>query len=153
MRAEAAPPDSTTQAKRIQKAGLVVADALRQQAALPLDGGSFKAFKLEKGVEGAFFAGKLRAFRKMLPVQQPAHVGGGRDGFYLFAEIAERETVNALQNAALTPFDFGVVCGGFLFEDAAKGEALHLDGDKLLKDGARLKTRERRDLPGGRGAE
>ena len=89
MRAEAAPPDSTTEAKRIQKAGLVVADALRQQAALPLDGGSFKAFKLEKGVEGAFFAGKLRAFRKMLPVQQPAHVGGGRDGFYLFAEIAE----------------------------------------------------------------
>ncbi len=80
-------------------------DASRQQGPLPFDGGSLEAFELAEGFKDAFFAGELGLRSEMLPVEQPAHVDGGADGFDLFAESRDGAAMDALQDAALAPLD------------------------------------------------
>ena len=82
----------------------------------------------------------------MLPVEEPAHVDGGRDGFDLLAEGAEGKTMDTLEDAALAPLNFVVfICCG-LFEGSAYEEALHLHAEKGLEDRSWIEVQ-----PGGEG--
>ena len=88
-----------------------------------------------------------------MPVEQPAHEDGGGDGLDLLAEGAEGEAVDALQDAALAPFFCVGVGGGWMLEDAAEGEALHLHGEEGLVDVGGLEVGEGGQVGGGGGAE
>ena len=105
VRRDAAPADGSGEAEGVEPAGIVVGDAGGEEGALPLDGGGFEAFELVEGFEDAFFAGELRLRGEVLPVEQPAHVDGGGDGFDLLAEGAEGEAMDALEDAAFAPLD------------------------------------------------
>ena len=87
--------------------------------------------------------------RKMLPAQQPAHVHRGRDRLDLLARSRQREPVDALQNAALAPFDLVVVLrgSGVRMPRASAGPASPCQ--KGLKDGGRLESRELGERAGG----
>ena len=132
MGGDAAPGEDAGEAEVVEPLGLVVGDAGGEEGALPLDGGGFEAFELLDGGEDGFFAGELGVGGEVVPVEQPAHEDGGGDGLDLLAEGAEGEAVDALEDAALAPL-FGVgVGGGWVLEDAAQGEALHLHGEEGL---------------------
>ena len=138
---DAAPADGSGEAESVEPAGVVVGDAGGEEGALPLDGWGFEAFELVEGVEDSFFAGELGLRGEVLPVEEPAHVDGGGDGFDLLAEGGDGEAVDALQDAAFAPFDFVVwisvgrwlSCRG-IFEGSAHEEALHLHGEEGLED-------------------
>ena len=136
VRRDAAPADGAGEAKLVEPAGIVVGDAGGQQGALPLDGRGFEAFELVQGGEHALFAGELRLRREMLPAEQPAHVDRGRDGLDLLARGGEGEAVDALQDAALAPFDLVVVL--LRWRGCSKAprisEALHLHREESLED-------------------
>src|SRR5271169_3124489 len=123
-----APAYGSGEAKGIEMARIVVGDARRKQSTFPLDG---------RGLEDALFAGQLSLRGEMLPLEKPAHVVGGRNGLYLFAEGRDSATVNALQDTAFAPFDV-VVRVGFrcrIFEGPSHEEALHLHRQECLKYG------------------
>ena len=105
VRRDAAPADDACKAKIVEPAGVVVGDTHWEDCALPLDGGSFEAFELLNRCEDAFFAFELRCSREMVPIEEPAHEDVGSDRFNLLAQRAERETMDALQDATLAPFD------------------------------------------------
>ena len=104
---DAAPAYGSGEAKRIEVAGVVVGDAGGEKGALPLDGRGLEAFELTQGFEDAFFAGECgwRLRGEVLPAEQPVHVDGGGDGFDLLAAGAEGEAMDALEDAALAPFN------------------------------------------------
>ena len=87
------------------QAGVVVGDACGEQSTLPLDGRRLEAFELVEDLKHAVFAGELRLGREVLPAEQPAHVDGGSDRLDLLAQGGEGEAMDALQDAALAPFD------------------------------------------------
>jgi hypothetical protein len=60
----------------------------------------------------------------VLPAEEPVHVDGGGDGFDLLATGAEGEAMDALQDAALAPFDLVGFFGWGVFEGSADEEAL-----------------------------
>ena len=155
VRGDAAPAYGSGEAERVEPAGIVVGDAGGEQGALPLDGGGFEAFELVEGFEDAFFAGELGLRGEVLPVEEPAHVDGGGDGFDLFAESGEGEAVDALEDAAFAPFDFVVGFGWWcwVFEGAAHEEALHLHGEEGLEDGGWVEVEGGGEGVGGGGAE
>ena len=103
-----APAYGSGQAKGVEPARLVVGDAGGKEGALPFDGGSLEAFELAQRFEDAFFAGELGLWGEVLPLEEPAHVDRGGDGFDLFAEGGYGAAVDALQDAAFAPFDFVV---------------------------------------------
>ena len=75
-------------------------------------------------------------------MEEPAHVGGGRHGFHLLAQIAEGEAVNALQDPALAPLGMALSSSVFSCSNMPrKRKALHLNGGELLVDGAGLEGR------------
>ena len=108
MRGDAAPAYGAGEAEGVQPAGVVVGDAGREEGALPFDGWGFEAFKLAESVQESFFTGELGLGGEVLPLEQPAHVDSGRDGFDLLAEGGHGAAVDALQDAALAPLDFVV---------------------------------------------
>ncbi len=89
MGGDAAPGYDAGEAEVVEPLGLVVGYAVREQGALPLDGGGFEAFQLLDGGEDGFFAGELGVGGEVVPVEEPAHEEGGRDGLDLLAERAE----------------------------------------------------------------
>ena len=108
VRRDAPPANRAGEAELVEPSRIVVCDAGGQQGALPLDRRGFEAFELVEGFQDALFAGELRLWGEMLPAEQPAQVNGGRDGFHLLAGGGEGEAVDALEDAALAPFDFVV---------------------------------------------
>lgn len=162
MRGDAAPSNGAGEAESVQVGGVVVGDACGEERAFPLDGGGLEAFELGEGVEDAFFAGELRLDsvqgREVLPTQEPTEIDGGGDGLDLLAEYAEGEAVDALEKAAVAPFDvvIGVWDGGVgrgMLEGAAEDEPLHLDGEEGVVDGAGIEMEEAGDIDGTGGAE
>ncbi len=105
MRGDAAPADDAGHAERVERAGIVVGDALRQEGCFPLDGGGFEAFELAERVEHAFFAGELGLRREVLPAEEPVHVLRGGDGLDLLAQGVEGALVDALEEAAFAPLN------------------------------------------------
>jgi len=108
MRGDAAPAYGSGETEGIEPAGIVVGDAGGKEGAFPFDGRGLEAFELAEGFEDAFFAGELGLGGEVLPLQEPAHVDRGGDGFDLFAEGGYGAAVDALQDAAFAPFDFVV---------------------------------------------
>src|SRR5271170_3221998 len=132
-----APAYGSGEAKGIEMARIVVGDARRKQSTFPLDGRGLEPFEPAEGFEDALFAGQLSLRGEMLPLEKPAHVVGGRNGLYLFAEGRDSATVNALQDTAFAPFDV-VVRVEFrcrIFEGPSHEEALHLHRQECLKYG------------------
>ena len=152
VRRDAPPADGTGEAELVKPSGIVVCDAGGQQGALPLDGRGFEAFELIQGFQDALFAGELRLRREMLPAEQPAQVDGGRDGFHLLASSCEGEAVDALEDAALAPFDFVVFAGCRTFKCAAQQQSLHLHREKGLENGGGREGEAIREGAGGDGA-
>ena len=105
MRRQAAPADGAGQAKLIERVGIVVGDAARQNVALPGVGGNFETLQLAQNFKRAAFAAELRSGRDVLPAQQPAHELRGRDRLDLLAQRGDREAMDAGEQAALAPFD------------------------------------------------
>ena len=56
---DAAPTNGTGEAEGVEPAGIVVGDAGRQECALPLDGGSLKAFELAEGFDIVLVNGRI----------------------------------------------------------------------------------------------
>ncbi len=106
-----------------------------------------------QGFEHAFFAGKLRLRRKMLPAEEPAHVDGWGDGLDLLAQRVEGAAVDTLKDAALAPLDVVIVLGRCVFEYAAHQEALHLHGEECLKDFAGIEGQALGEGIGSGGSE
>ena len=80
-----------------------------------------------------------------MPVVEPATEDDGGDGLHRLTEAGEREAMDALQDAALAPFD-GVrllVIGPGALKDAAHGEALHLHNEQGLAQRGRVEVQER----------
>ena len=134
MGGDAAPAYGSGEAEGVEPAGIVVADASGEEGTLPFDGGSFEAFELAEGFKDALFAGKLRLGGEVLPLEKPAHIDRWGDGFDLFAEGGYGAAVDALQDAALAPFDFVVFYCGWILKSAPQEEALHLHGEEGLED-------------------
>ena len=155
MGGDAAPAYGSGEAEGVEPAGVVVGDAGGEKGALPLDGGGFEAFELAEGFEDAFFAGELGLGGEVLPVEEPAHVDGGGDGFDLLAEGGDGAAVDALEDAAFAPLDFvvGFVSVCWVFEGAAHEEALHLHGEEGLEDGGWVEVQRLGEGVGGGGAE
>ena len=109
MRRDAAPADYAGHAERVERAGIVVGDALWQEGAFPLDGGSFEAFQFAECVEDALFAGELCLRREMLPAEKPVHELRRRDGLDLFAQGVDGALVDALEEAAFAPLDLMIL--------------------------------------------
>ncbi len=138
MGRDAAPAYRSGEAKGVEPAWVVVGDAGREKRAFPLDSWGFEAFELAEGFEDAFFAGELGLWGEVLPLEEPAHVNGGGDGFDLLAEGRYGTSVDALEDAAFAPLDFVVFCRGWIFKGAAHEKALHLHGEKGLEYGRRV---------------
>src|SRR5712691_2961812 len=122
MRGQAAPADCAGEAELIEQLGLVVGDAARENLALPGICGSFEALQLLQGFQQPALAEELRAGRDVLPSEDPVHELGGRYGGDLLAQLAERQAMNAGEEAALAPFE--LVRGGMrevAAEDGAAG--------------------------------
>src|ERR1017187_7896093 len=78
--------------------------------------------------------------------------GVRRDGFHLLASGCEGEAVDALEDAALAPFDFVVFTGRRMFECAAHQQSLHLHGEKGLENGGGREGEAISEGAGGDGA-
>ena len=74
---------------------------------LPGIGGGLESLQLPDDFEHASFSNNLRAWGDVLPAQQPAHELSSSDRLNLLAQRAEREPVNARQQPAITPFNWG----------------------------------------------
>ena len=105
MRRDAAPAHGSGEAELVEPARVVVGDAGRKQRTLPLDSRSLEAFKLRESFEDALFPAELCLRREVLPAEQPAHVDGGSNRFDLLTKRAECKAMDALEDAALAPFD------------------------------------------------
>ncbi len=153
MGRDAAPANGSGEAEGIEPAGIVVGNSSGEEGSFPFDSGSLKAFELVESFEDAIFSAELGLGGEMLPVEQPAQVDGGSYGFDLLAESAEGEAVDALEDAALAPFDLMVVgrCG--LLKSSAHEEALHLHGKEGLEDCGGVETEFGGKGCGGRGTE
>src|SRR5260370_31226763 len=122
MRGQAAPADGTGEAELVKQLGLVVRDAARENWALRGICGSFEALQLWQRFEQPALAEELRAGRDVLPSEDPVHELGGRYGGDLLAQFAERQAMNAGEEAALAPFE--LMRGGMrevAAEDCAAG--------------------------------
>ena len=109
---DATPANGTGEAEGIEPARIVVRDAGGEEGSLPLDGRGLEAFKLLEGGEDTFFSTELTLRREVLPMEEPAEIDCRRDGFDLFAEGAEGEAVDVLEDASLTPLDVMIVRWG-----------------------------------------
>src|SRR5712691_10265329 len=122
MRGQAAPADCAGEAELIEQLGLVVGNAARENLALPGICGSFEALQLLQRFQQPALAEELRAGRDVLPSEDPVHELGGRYGGDLLAQLAERQAMNAGEEAALAPFE--LMRGGMrevAAEDCAAG--------------------------------
>ena len=92
----------------------------------------------------------LRAGRDMLPAQQPAHELRRRDRLNLAAQFADRETMNAREQAAFAPFDLGVRFARGVCELAAQNRAAGFEAkQRLVYFGRRHAERGAQILRGG----
>ncbi len=153
MGRHAAPAYGSGEAEGVEPAGIVVCDAGGEEGALPLDGGGFEALELLESGEDTFFTTELALGGEVLPVEEPAEIDGGRDGFDLLAKGAESKAVDALEDAALAPLDLIVISGGWMFKGSAHEETLHLHGEEGLEDGGAVEAELGCETVGCRGAK
>src|SRR5689334_136756 len=106
MRREARPHHLAGEAKLIEKIGLVMMDAAREHIGLPSGGGNFIALKLFDDLQRAIHAMQPAAEDNVLPAVEEALELRGGDRFDLAAKPAEREAVDAGEDAAIAPFRF-----------------------------------------------
>lgn len=147
VRGDAAPHELAGEAEAIDEFGVVGLDAAGEDLALPGRGGDLVALQLANDLEGAFDAPELSAGRGVLPAVEEVMELESGDGFDFAAEAAEREAVNAGEDAAVAPFD-AAGGGETALEDLAfgfkKGERLldfadgegDLTGERERGDGA-----------------
>src|SRR5712691_7288655 len=122
MGRQAAPADRSGETKLVEQFGLVVRDAAREDLALPGICGGLEALQLLQSFQQAAFAQELRAWRQVLPAEEPAHELRGSYRGDLLAQLAERQAMDAGEEAALAPFELmrgGV--GEISAEDRAAG--------------------------------
>ena len=81
--------------------------------------------------KSAAFAQKVRAGRDVLPAQKPRYELRGVDRLDFAAKLAEREAVDARENAALAEFDFARGVAGEL---TAKNRASRFEAEKSSFD-------------------
>ena len=129
MRREATPADCSVETKLIEDFWIVIRDAARQDLALPGVCRSFVALQLAQSFESAAFTEELGSGGEMLPAEEPAHKLRGIDGLNFVAKPAEGEAVNAGEQAAIAPFDFGRRRIG---EFAAQNGAAGFEAEKRL---------------------
>ncbi len=134
VRRNAAPADDASETKIIKPAWIVMFYAPRKQRTLPLGSRRLETFELLDGRQHALFAGELRFGREVLPVLQPARKNNWGHGLHGLAQAGQGEAMDALQDAALAPFDgVGRSVGGLgMLEDTTHGEALHLHDQQRL---------------------
>lgn len=131
MGREASPAYCARKAKLVQNRWIEIGDAAFEDLSFPGISGGFITLKLTNRFEGAALAEKLRAWNDVLPAKQPVHELGGSYGLDLLAEPAEREFVNAGEQAALAPFGF---MGGWIGELAAEDDAARLQAEERFVD-------------------
>ena len=90
-------------AERVEPFALVVLDPVGQDVDLPAPGRHLEAFELGHHVLEAAWAGHALAVRHVLPGEQEAQVGLGRDRLDLGAQSMEGAAVDAGEEAALAP--------------------------------------------------
>jgi hypothetical protein len=66
----------------------------------------FKTLQLLQGFQRSALAEEARFRSEVLPTEQPAHELRGVHGLNLFAQSAQREAVNAREQAAVAPLRF-----------------------------------------------
>src|SRR5712691_2614330 len=125
MGRQAAPADRSGETKLVEQFGLVVRDAAREDLALPGICGGLEALQLLQSFQQAAFAQELRAWRQVLPAEEPAHELRGSYRGDLLAQLAERQAMDAGEEAALAPFGFGAgrICELAPEDGAARFEA------------------------------
>ncbi len=107
MRRQPPPSDSAGQAKLIERSGIVVVDAARQDLLLPGVGRNFETLQLAQRLQKSALAGQLRLRSEVLPAQQPAHELRRRDRLHLLAQRRDGEVMNAGEQPPLAPLDIG----------------------------------------------
>ena len=105
MRRQASPADGAGQAQLIERSGIVVVHAARQNLLLPGVRRNFETLQLAQHFQQSALAGELRLRRHVLPAQQPAHELRRRDRLNLLAQRRDREVMNARQQPPLAPLD------------------------------------------------
>jgi hypothetical protein len=105
QRREAAPGDLAGEAQLVEPGRVVVGDAPREDLALPGLGGQLEALELLDDPQQALGSVQLGAGLDVLPAQQEADQLRGRDRPDVLAQAAEREAMDAVQDAALAPLD------------------------------------------------
>src|SRR5438270_11880756 len=76
--------------------------------ALPCIGRNFESLQLSQDLECGALTLHLRFGRDMLPSQQPAHELRRSHRLHLLAKRSHSEAMNAGEQAAVAPFDFGI---------------------------------------------
>ena len=152
VRRNAAPANDSGETKVVEPARIVVGNPRRKQGALPLNRRSFETFELLDRRQHTFFAAELRLRSDVLKVEQPAQEYRRRDRLDLFAQRAQREPMNALQDAPLAPLDLVHRFVGRLrmFEDAAHRQPLHLHRQQGLQHARVVHAQQRCKVRCGR---
>src|SRR5690348_1934363 len=130
MGRQAAPADCAGETKLVEQFGFVVRHAAAEDLALPGVCGGFEALQLLQSFQQAAFAEELRAWRQVLPAEEPVHELRGSYGGDLLAQLAEGKAMNAGEEAALAPFGFG---GGRICELATEDGAAGFQAQQRLR--------------------
>ena len=118
---------------------VVVRDSLGQYPVFPGIRRRFKTLKLLEHFKRSALSKQLRAWRHMLPTQQPTHELRGGYGLNLFAQRPDRQSMNARQQSPVAPFDF--VTRG-VRELPAQHRTARFQTQQSLLDVCRCKTKQ-----------
>src|ERR1019366_8039036 len=103
---EASPANRARQAEVVQNFGVVVGNSPGENLPLPRICWRFKTLQLLQDFQRTVLSQNLRAWREMLPTQQPAHELSRRQRLHLATQCSESMPVDTCQQTPIAPFGF-----------------------------------------------